>query len=171
MPFSFYESSTGLHLRGLQVITNILSKAKEHAAAHNIPIDELVEWRLVDDMRPLTFQVQYMCITAINFLRYAAHIDIPAVEDSEKTFADLEARIASTVELLKVVDRASVDGKEDTIAALPETKYGEFTGIEYLFGNNIPNFYFHLVTAYDILRAKGIDVGKRDYLRPHIPRQ
>ena len=98
-------------------------------------------------------------------------MDMPAAEDNEKTFADLEARIATTVELLKSVDHAGVDGKEDTIAALPETKYGEFTGIEYLFGSNIPNFYFHLVTAYDILRAKGIDVGKRDYLRPHIPRQ
>ena len=171
MPFSFYESSTGLHLRGLQVVSDILNKAKDYAAAHDISVDELVEWRLVDDMRPLSFQVQYMCITAVNFLQYAAHMEIPAVEENEKTFADLEARIASTVEILKGVDRASVDGKEDTLVTLPVTKYGEFTGIEYLFGNNIPNFYFHLVTAYDILRAKGIDLAKRDYLRPHIPRQ
>lgn len=171
MPISLYESSTGLHLRGLQVLTNILNKAKAHAAAQNIPIDELVEWKLVDDMKPLSFQVQYMCITATNFLKFGAHLDMPAVEDNERTFSDLEARIASTVELLKGVDRASVDGNEDKKAALPETfaKHGEFTGSQYLFGHNIPNFYFHLVTAYDILRAKGVEVGKRDYLRPHIP--
>ncbi|KAI3317055.1 hypothetical protein HD806DRAFT_396006 [Xylariaceae sp. AK1471] len=171
MPISFYDVSTGLHLRGLQVLTNILSKAKAHAAAHNIPVDEVVGWRLVDDMKPLSFQVQYMCITALKFLNIGAHLDVPTVEDSEKTFSDLEARIASTVELLKGIDRASVDGKEDKKAALPDAlaKHGEFTGSEYLFGNNNPNFYFHLVTAYDILRAKGVDLGKRDYLRPHIP--
>src|ERR1700749_4665293 len=111
MPISFYDVSTGLHLRGLQVLTNILGKAKAHATAHDIPVDELVEWRLIDDMRPLSFQVQYMCITALKFLNIGAHLDAPEVENNEKTFADLEARIASTVELLKGVDSASVDGK------------------------------------------------------------
>jgi len=171
MPISFYDVSTGLHLRGLQVLTNILNKAKAHAATHDIPLDEIVEWRLVDNMNPLSFQVQYMCITALKFLNIGAHLETPTVEDNEKTFSDLEARIASTVELLKSVDRASVDGKEDEKVALPDAlaKYSEFTGSQYLFGNNNPNFYFHLVTAYDILRAKGVDLGKRDYLRPHIP--
>jgi hypothetical protein len=172
MPISFYEVSTVVHLRGLKVLSNILNIAKAHAAAQNIPIDDLVEWRLVDDMRPLAFQVQYMCITALKFLNVGAHLDTPAVEDNEKTFADLEARVASTVELLKGIDRASIDGKEDEKAAVAAelvAKHGEFTGSEYLFANNLPNFYFHMVTAYDILRAKGVDLGKRDYLRPHIP--
>jgi hypothetical protein len=172
MPISLYDVSVGLHLRGLQVLSNILDKAKAHAAANNIPIDELVEWRLVDDMNPLSFQVQYVCISAFKFLKIGAHLDVPTVEDNEKTFADLETRIASTVEFLKSVDRASVDGKEDEKATLPAeqvAKHGEFTASETLFGNSNPNFYFHLVTAYDILRAKGVDLGKRDYLRPHIP--
>jgi hypothetical protein len=171
MPISFYDVSTGLHLRGLEVLANILGKAKAHAAAHNIPLDEVVEWRLVGDMKPLSFQVQYVCISALQLLEVGAHLAVPTVEDSEKTFADLEARIASTVELLKGVDRASVDGKEDEKAALPDAlaKHGEFTGSEYLFGYSNPNFYFHLVTAYDILRAKGVVLEKRDYLRPHIP--
>jgi len=174
MPLNFYDVSTTVHLRGLKALINILEKAKEHANTHKIPIDDLVEWRLVENMRPLSFQVQYMCITALKFLTTAVQLEVPTVEDNEKTFADLEARIASTVELLKGIDRANIDGKEDDKAALPAesvARHGEFTASEYLFSNNLPNFYFHLVTAYDILRAKGVEVGKRDYLRPQIPQR
>jgi uncharacterized protein len=170
MPISFYDISVGAHLRGLKVLSHILDLAKAHAAAKNIPIDELVEWRLIDDMNPLSFQVQTVCNVAKNFLKATTHLEIPVVEDNEKTFADLEARIASTNELLSGVDRASVEGNEDKIATLPEAsaKWGQFTGAQFLLGNNLPNFYFHLVTAYDILRAKGVELGKREYLRPHF---
>jgi hypothetical protein len=170
MPISFYDISVGAHLRGLNALSHVLDLAKAHAAAKNIPIDELVEWRLIDDMNPLSFQVQYVCIVAINFLRIAAHLDIPAVEDNEKTFADLEARVASTKALLTGIDRASIDGNEDKIANQPESaaRWGQFTGAQHLLGSNLPNFYFHLVTAYDILRAKGVALGKREYLRPHF---
>jgi uncharacterized protein len=171
MPISFYDISTGTHLRGLSVLSRLLDSAKAHAAAENIPIDELVEWRLIDDMNPLSFQVYYACYVAINFLKVAAHLDdVPAIEHNEKTFADLEARIASTVELLNGIDRTSVEGNEDKLATLPESvaKWGQFTGLQQLLGGNLPNFYFHLVTAYDILRAKGVPVGKRDFLRPHF---
>ncbi|KAK9327634.1 hypothetical protein V1520DRAFT_365251 [Lipomyces starkeyi] len=172
MPVSFYDISVGTHLRGLKVLSRILDLAKAHAAAKNIPIDELVEWRLIEDMNPLSFQVQYVCKVAKNFLKAAAHLDIPVEEDDEKTltFADLEACIVSTNELLSGVDRASVEGNEDKTATLPEAsaKWGQFTGVQYLLGTNLPNFYFHLVTAYDILRAKGVELGKREYLRPHF---
>jgi uncharacterized protein len=171
MPISFYDISIGQYLRGLKVLSSILDLAKEHAAAKNIPIDELVEWRLIDDMNPLSFQVQYICKTAIKFLNAAAHLDIPVVEDNEKTFTALEARISSTNELLRGIDRASIEGKEDKIANrldAASAKWGQFTGSQYLLGNNLPNFYFHLVTAYDILRAKGVELAKRDYLRPHF---
>jgi hypothetical protein len=170
MPISFYDISTGTHLRGLSVLSHLLDLAKAHAAAKNIPIDELVEWRLIDDMHPLSFQVHYTCNVAINFLKAAAQHDVPAIQYDEKTFADLEARIASTTELLNGIDRASVEGNEDKLATLPEStaKWGQFTGFQHLLGSNLPNFYFHLVTAYDILRAKGVPVGKREYLRPHF---
>jgi hypothetical protein len=170
MPISFYEISVGTHIRVLKVLSNLLDLAKAHAAANNIPIDELVEWRLIDDMKPLSFQVQYTCITAVNFLKAAVHLDIPDAENNEKTFADLEARIAATNKLLSDIDPASVEGNEDKIATLPEAASirSQFTGTQYLLGSNLPNLYFHLVTAYDILRAKGVEVGKRDYLRPHF---
>jgi uncharacterized protein len=170
MPISFYDISVGAHLRGLKVLSHILDLAKAHAAAKNIPIDDLVEWRLIDDMNPLSFQVQYVCTVAESFLRAAAHLDTPVVENNATTFAGLEARIASTNELLSGVDRASVEGNEDKIATQPEThtKWGQFTGAQYLLGTNLPNFYFHLVTTYDILRAKGVELGKREYLRPHF---
>jgi len=95
---------------------------------------------------------------------------VPTVEDNEKTFADLEARVASTIKFLNGVDRASIEGYEDKIAAAPpsHTKWGDLTGVQTLLGVNLPNFYFHLVTAYDILRFKGVELGKREYLRPHF---
>lgn len=168
MAISFYEISTGTHIRGLKVLSHILDLAKTHAIAKGIPMDELVEWRLIDDMNPLSFQVYYSCKVSIDFLRGGAHLEIPAIENTIKTFTDLEALVASTTELLNGIDKAKIDGNEDKIANLPLTKWGEFTGLHYLFGTNLPNFYFHLVTAYDILRAKGVEVGKRDYLRPHF---
>jgi hypothetical protein len=170
MPVSFYDISTGTHLRGLNVLASILNVAKAHAAAKGIPLDELVEWRLVDDMNPLSFQVHYACKVSADFLKAAAHLkDTPTVEENDlKTFADLEVRVAWAKGVLEGVDRASVDGNEDKLADTPHTRYGQFSGLHYLLGSNLPNFYFHLVTAYDILRAKGVEVGKRDYLRPHF---
>ncbi|KAF2672744.1 hypothetical protein BT63DRAFT_135145 [Microthyrium microscopicum] len=170
MPISFYDISVGQYLRGLKVVSHLLEVAKAHAAAKNIPLDDLVEWRLIDDMNPFSFQVQYVCVVAETFLKNVAHLEVPEREGNEKTFAELEALVVSTSELLDGIDRASIEGQEEKIASQPETfnKWGQFTGFENLFGSSLPNFYFHLVTAYDILRAKGVEVAKRDYLRPHF---
>lgn len=165
---SFYDNSVGVHLRALKVLTHLLEKAKAHATAKNISLDEVVEWRLIEDMKPLSFQVQTVCNASKNFLKFGVHLEMPAVEDNEKTLADLQARIASTVKLLQGVDPASFEGKEDKLAMLPAAfkSYGDLTGSQYLLGFTNPNVYFHLVTTYDILRSKGVDIGKRDYLRP-----
>ncbi|KAF2427654.1 hypothetical protein EJ08DRAFT_637030 [Tothia fuscella] len=174
MPISFYDISVRSHLRGLDSLSNILRLAKVYAAENRIPIDELLEWRIIQDMNPLSWQVQYICQLPQNFLTEAAHLelDLPTIEDSsEETFADLEARVASTIQLLNSIDRYSVEGKEDQIAKGKDdakARWGEFTGEQYLLGMNLPNFYFHLVTAYDILRGKGVPLGKREYLRPHF---
>jgi hypothetical protein len=169
MPVAFYEISVGTYLRGLDVLTRILDIAKAHAATNNIPLDDLVEWRLVEDMNPLSFQVHYACKVSADFLKVAAHLDTPVIEEyDEKTFADLEARITWTKELLGKVEPASVEGNEDKLADLKDSRFGKFSGLHYLLGSNLPNFYFHVVTAYDILRAKGVDVGKRDFIRPHF---
>jgi hypothetical protein len=170
MPVAFYDISVGTHLRGLDVLTRILDLAKAHAAAKDIPLDSLLAWRLVDDMNPLSFQVHYACKVSADFLRVAVHLGgSPSVADNdETTFAQLEAKVAWTKELLKGVDPAGVEGNEEKAADMPDSRFGQLSGLHYLLGSNLPNFYFHLVTAYDILRAKGVEIGKRDFLRPHF---
>jgi hypothetical protein len=167
---AFYDISTGTHLRGLNVLTRILDIAKAHAAAHAIPLDSLIGWRLVDDMNPLSFQVHYVCKVGIDFLPIGAHVagNPEVAANDETTFAQLEEKIAWTKKLLEGVDPAVVNGKDEVLADVPDKRFSTYTGLHYLLGVNLPNFYFHLVTAYDILRAKGVDVGKRDFLRPHF---
>jgi uncharacterized protein len=170
MPIEFYDITIKVYLRGLKVLTHLLDKAKAHAEANGIPLDDVVEWRLVDDMLPLRFQVQTCCNTSKNALRTIMHLDPPAVEDNEKTFADLEARIKATEAILEKVDPASVNGNEDKLSNPPDSikKFGDFTGLQLALGQANHNFYFHLMTAYNILRAKGVDVGKKDFLRPGV---
>jgi len=167
MPINFYDITVATHLRALRTLSHILSKAESHAAAHSIPLADVVEWRLIDDMKPLGFQVQTLCNAAKNCLAFTAHLDMPAVADDEKTFEDLKARIAATEKLLNGVKPEDVNGKEDVEAKAPATyaKYGPFTGFQFAQGVSNANVAFHLVTAYNICRAKGVDVGKGDYLR------
>jgi len=167
MPISFYDLTVGTHVKGLYTLAHLLSKAKAYAEAKSIPIDELLEWRLIEDMLPFRFQVQTTCNAAKNAMKFCAGLDMPAVEDNEKTFADLEARVASTIEILKGIKREDVEGKEDLPTNPPEAvkKYGDFKGAQLFLGYSNLNFYFHLATAYDILRSKGVDVGKRDWLK------
>jgi hypothetical protein len=88
-----------------------------------------------------------------------------ALEDTEKTFPELQARLAKTIEILEAVDQKTFDENEETEVVL-KTRSGEqkFTGKSYILYFAIPNFYFHFVTAYDLLRKEGVDIGKRNYM-------
>jgi len=172
MSISFYEISVVDHVRGLKVLAHLLEKAKAHATEKNIPIDELVEWTLIDDMKPLSFQVQTVCNSTKNAMVNCAHQTMPAVEDNEKTFADLEARIVATQKLLQGLDAASINEKAAEPAAVPEALKSRappgITGLQFFLHFNNANFNFHLATAYAILRSKGVDIGKRDWLSPRF---
>src|SRR5262249_49984046 len=121
--------------------------------------------RLYPDMFPLSRQVQIACDTAKGAMARLAGVTNPAHEDTERTFEELKARIAKTVDFVRSVQPAQVEGTEDRDITL---KLGPrevtWKGMQYLLGFALPNFYFHVTTAYDILRHNGVPVGKPDYI-------
>ena len=160
MPLSMYQTSIPLLVRGLDNLSAVLKKGAAHPDAA-----ALVEARLFADMFTLAGQVQRASDTAKGCAARLAGIDNPSFPDTETTFAQLEERVARTRAFLQAVKREQIDGSEDKAISL---KAGpnvlNFTGASYLTTFVVPNFYFHVTTAYDILRHKGVAVGKMDYL-------
>ena len=165
MPLSLYEISVPVFIRGFNNLSAILKKAKAYADEKGIPHEELLGARLVEDMFPLTYQIQRASDSAKGAAVRVAGVDPVSMEDNEKTFADLEARIQKTIAFLKGVKETSMDGKEESEVSL-KTGSGEmkFTSTSYLLLFALPNFYFHMTTAYAILRHKGVPIGKMDFL-------
>jgi hypothetical protein len=110
-------------------------------------------------------QVQSACDTAKGAVARLAGVEIPVHEDTEQTLEELKARIAKTIAFINTVKPAQIDGSEEREVVL-KMRSGEvkFKGMQYLLGHALPNFYFHVTTAYDILRHNGVEVGKRDYI-------
>lgn len=159
MPISMYQASVPSLVRAFEALSAILKKAEEHGG------DALVEARLAPDMLTLAGQVQRASDTAKGCVARLAGIDNPSFPDDEKTFADLHKRIQKTVSFLQSVKPEQIDGTE----AKPVSFKGgqtelKFTGESYLLSFVLPNFYFHVTTAYDILRHKGVPLNKRHYL-------
>lgn len=142
----------------------ILQKAETWADSNGVPHSELLGARLAPDMHPLTFQVQTVCNTA-KFIpvRVAGTPNLP-MEDNETTFEDLQKRLETTLEFLEGVRREDFEGKHDVEVNFRDFK---FTGLTYVTGFAIPNFYFHVMTTYALLRMKGVPIGKMDYLGKH----
>lgn len=151
---------------GLNALSAILDKAQAHAEAKRFDPAVLLNTRLFPDMFPLTRQVQIACDQAKNGGARLAGTEPPKHEDNEKTLAELKARIAKTVAFVKTLDAAQIDGAADreiTFPLGPQNK-GHMKGADYLNHFVLPNFYFHLSTAYGILRHCGVELGKRDFL-------
>jgi hypothetical protein len=162
MPLSMYQSSIPLLVRGLDTLSAVLKKGEAHPEAA-----ALVEARLAPDMFTLGGQVQRASDTAKGCAARLAGIDNPSFPDTETTFAQLQERIRKTVGFLQSVKREQIDGCEDKPISFKAGPYMlNFTGTSYLLTFVLPNFYFHATTAYDILRNKGVPVGKMDYLGP-----
>jgi hypothetical protein len=163
-----YDFSIPLFLRGFAVLTHIIDKATAYAEEHKIAADDMAGWKLVDDMKPFSFQIQ-VATNTVKFVlaRVLQRTDMPVFADDETTLAQLRARVEKLVELVKSVKAEDFKGRENQETVLPSAKGDrKLTGLTYLQGYAVPNFYFHVVTAYDILRAKGVQVGKSDFLRP-----
>ncbi|KFY44493.1 hypothetical protein V494_01450 [Pseudogymnoascus sp. VKM F-4513 (FW-928)] len=165
---SLYDQSIPVLIKFFNNLSQILDKSIAYADEKGIAHEELLTARLRDDMKPLPFQVQsisnaskFLCVRAFG-------MENIVLEDDETTFPELQARIAKTIEILKSVDPAKIDAKkavEEPI--IMETKIGNFrfeSGQAYLSEFVIPNFHFHLSTAYCILRNFGVPIGAMDYL-------
>ena len=165
MTISMYQASVPVLLQGLKALSSILAKAEANAAERKIDPQVFLSARLAPDMFTLTRQVQIATDHAKGAPSRLSGRAAPKFEDNEASFADLQARIARTVELLKGFAPADIDGSHDRAI---ELKAGprelSFTGLQYLLHFALPNFYFHFTTAYDILRHNGVPLGKTDFM-------
>jgi len=150
----------------LRSLAKIFDKAAQHAKAKSFDGAVLANARLAPDMFPLIRQVQIACDTAKNGTARLTGREPPKFEDNEQTLEQLKARIDKTIDYLEKADRAALEGAEDRQITIPLPKdlVLEMKGLEYLRDWILPHFYFHVVTAYDILRHNGVDIGKFDYL-------
>jgi hypothetical protein len=166
MTISMYAASIPVFTQMLNSLKDILSKTEAHAAEKKIDPNVLLQARLFPDMLPLTRQVQIATDFAKGVSARLAGADVPAYEDNEQTFADLQARIAKTLALIEGLKPAQIDGSERReIVLRPGTpKEQKFAGQSYLLNYGLPQFFFHVTTAYAILRHNGVEIGKRDFM-------
>jgi hypothetical protein len=162
-----YSQTAPVFVRALGNLSAILDKAAKHCADNKIEPAVLLGSRLFPDMFPLTRQVQLVTDFAKGGTARLAGIEVPKYEDTETTIDELKARIAKTLAFVQSVGEdkfAGADGRTVTIPMRGEQK--SFNGLVYLNSAVMPNFYFHLATAYNILRHNGVPLGKGDFIGP-----
>lgn len=165
MSLSMHDASLAQFIRMLGNLSAILNKAEAYAAERKIEPSVLLNARLAPDMLPLISQVQIASDSVKGCAARLAGIDIPSYADNESSFAELQTRIAKTQAFLGSVTAVQLEGSEGKSITLnfPGLEL-QFTGQEYLLHFVLPNFYFHLTTAYAILRHNGLAIGKMDFL-------
>lgn len=165
MSLSMYQASVPVFLRMLANLSAVLDKAAKHAEAKKIEPSVLVTARLFPDMLPLSAQIQIASDSAKGCAARLAGVEVPSFPDTETTFPELQARIDKTVAFLKGLKPEQIDGSEErNIHLKMRTREVDFTGQVFLLHFAMPNFYFHVTTAYAILRHNGVELGKMDYL-------
>jgi uncharacterized protein len=171
MTSTLHSTAAMTFLPMLANLSHVLSKAEAFAAERRIDPSVLLNDRLAPDMLPFIAQVNIACDHAKSSLYRLQNVAPPSVADDQKTFADLQARIDRTIELFNAVPASAVNGRENEIVEV-KSRAGalHFTGLGYLLGYAFPNFYFHVTTAYNILRHNGVPLGKMDFLndRSHV---
>lgn len=165
MATDLYDLTVPAFVRGLKSLSALLAKGEAHARDQGMDPRALIEATLIADMRPLAAQVQMASDSAKNCVIRLGQLDPAPMPDTEQDFAQLQDRIAKTIALLESVSRERIDGREDAATILP-TPRGDFTftGRSYALAFALPNFYFHVTTAYALLRQAGVPIGKLDYL-------
>ena len=166
MPISMYQASVPVFVRGLTTMSQLLRKGEAHASETGVDPTTFVDARLAPDMLTLAGQVQRASDTSKLAMERITGTPSPKLEDNEKTFADLHARIDRTIAYIDGFKEAQLDGLETKTIELKLGSFNPtFSGSSYLFTFALPNFFFHVTTAYDILRHKGVPLSKVDYLR------
>jgi hypothetical protein len=152
-------------LRSLNALRVILEKAVAYCEARKIDPSALLNYRLAPDMLPLTNQIQIATDQAKGMAARLAGVEVPSYPDTETSFDELQARLAKTIEFVQSFSAGQFEGSEDREVKM-KLRGGEhtFNGRDYVFGIGLPNFYFHVTTAYDILRHAGLELGKLDFM-------
>ena len=165
MNISMYQASVPVFSRALNNLAAILEKAAAQAEAKKIDPTVLIGYRLYPDMLPFARQIQIATDGAKGGVARLAGVEPPKYEDNEASFPDLIARLRKTVAYLESIKPEQIDGSEDkTVTWKTQTTTRSMQGMPYLLSHVTPNVYFHVTTAYDILRHCGIEIGKQDFL-------
>jgi hypothetical protein len=163
---SFHDATVPAFLQILGSLSGILDKAEAHCKAKNIAPEVLLGARLYPDMLPFSKQIQLVCDFAAKGCARLTHSEVPTTPDTEKTFDELKARLASTTAYLKTFTPAQFEGADSREVTFPvgPDKTLTLKGRQFLSAFAFPNFYFHAATAHGILRHNGVEIGKRDFL-------
>jgi len=168
---NLYSMTIPVMMKSLTALSGVLDKALEHAktkASERLPVEKQMEAlfndRLIFDQFSLIRQIQIVSDNAKGTAARLAEIEMPKYEDNEKTFEEVKARIAKTIEFLKTIKPEQVAGKENIKIMLPFHPGKYLLGFEYVTQSALPNFFFHYATAYDIMRKNGVNIGKADFI-------
>jgi hypothetical protein len=159
-----YDHTVPQFIKMLRNLDGLFDKALAHAEAKKFDVDVLLQARLAPDQFHFIRQVQIACDTAKFCVARLTGREAPVHEDIEKTVPELRARIQRVIAWLSEVGPQEFEGAAERRVSLPRWNGKWLTGAEFALQQAIPNFYFHVTTAYSILRHNGVDVGKRDYL-------
>lgn len=166
MTISMYNASVPVFRQILGGLDGVLAKAEAHTSEKKLDPGVLMQSRLFPDMFPLARQVQIACDFAKGVSARLAGVELPVHADSEQTLAELRTRIASTLAFIDAIDPAKFEGSQGReITLRPGTpRERTFAGLAYLLTYGLPQFFFHVTTAYALLRHNGVELGKRDYM-------
>jgi hypothetical protein len=165
MKISMHAMSHDVFTRALTQLLFVMEKGVANAKARSFDTSVLVNSRLAPDMLPFSKQIQLTCDFAKNSMARLAGIDPPKFEDTETTMDELIARVKKTLDYVGTVSVGALEGSETRDIKIPlRDRTVEFKGLAFLQHWALPNFFFHHVTAYNLLRHNGVDIGKRDFL-------
>ncbi len=165
MTIELHAISAPIFTARLKSLVHVLKIGEAECPARGLSEEAMLGARLVSDMFGLKRQVQIATDHAKGAMARLSGQDTPSFPDTEQTFAELYARIDKTLAFVASVPASAVNGREETVVTLKlRQETMEFSALDYLQGFALPNFYFHMTTAYDILRHLGVSVGKRDFL-------
>jgi len=165
MPLTLFQTSIPIFTKYMHNLSALLEKAEADAKTRNYPPEALIEARLAPDMHKLSRQVQIASDMVKNGAARLAGIEPPSFPDTETTLEDLQARIAKTIAFLETITEGQLEGAEtrEIVLKFPGRQMS-FSGAAYLLDFVLPNLFFHVTTAYNILRHNGVAIGKRDFI-------
>ncbi|OLN90157.1 hypothetical protein CCHL11_09801 [Colletotrichum chlorophyti] len=171
MTYTLHDATVPLLLAGLNTLLNLLTKAEAYAAEKSIDIKDVLQWKLAEDMLPFSFQYHVATDCAMKIVARVQGSDPEAFEYKFESAADLRSRVEHTIALVKAADPKTFEERTDALVPLG-LGFGkgemQIKARDYIVAYGMPNFFFHIQAAYSILRMKGVQLGKGDYLGPFM---